>query len=680
MEKRELIYPSCVWDDSENVKKISLCGDAEDVITKNFFPKMKFSSTEKDFLRVLPVASVDEIKRRQSIIKFFAEDVVESNFLYASNFSENEKKIIIPNNGPKDFFDFLRTQKRCYIEKEMRKIKKSFGRAKKGKPEAIREMIEFFDANGEYMAQKEEELYREIFANVSGHVYLSGSLAINFDRGWQNGDLSIKASSLGARGECFKAAIYPKEKINPTKDIPEFLNNIFFKITGIYFLVLWVINSINAWRENKYDSLLTKKEYVPEKITESIRSFVAKKVADYEREIKELSMWSEICINIEFVYGRKGLRIKVIGAEAVPIRSEEYTNERCHSNYLEENFPISAKFKREYYEVQEEFRKKRIYYLQAIEGAKVMSFIKNFDFSFFDENTIKTAFIDEKGIPTFSEVLENSEVYKEVKEWRSYFYKNFKALNSAFLVFDSFRNAASKMKKRLYFSSVSNKPGYSFKKLFPFSIIGDCRIGEKAEEEIKKIASEDVYNFSGDFSGDKNYAILSKNKSGKTVLLHTILIELWCLFKGLPSFSEGFRAEIRDMIGSVFSPQIKGSLFDLYLKNVSDSFEFLERNRGSTCYLISDELGGGTNTANGMEAIRLFTNNTTLFHEGGRSIIFATQICESKDAISNSPNDFKIVHINSDYVITDGIEPDFEAGTLSELFKSHNLEKYLVEA
>ena len=110
---------------------------------------------------------------------------------------------------------------------------------------------------------------------------------------------------------------------------------------------------------------------------------------------------------------------------------------------------------------------------------------------------------------------------------------------------------------------------------------------------------------------------------GKTVTSLAVVTNIFLAQSGLPVFGQGFRLNVKDVLGMMFIERGGGSTCELLLDKIVIILKEIQNVHNSKVVLVLDEVGTGTQE---MDGHKLGKDVLSKLSNIGVSVLFSTQI------------------------------------------------------
>lgn len=207
--------------------------------------------------------------------------------------------------------------------------------------------------------------------------------------------------------------------------------------------------------------------------------------------------------------------------------------------------------------------------------------------------------------------LEDS--YEASCKIRSFFERHIVILKDVAKIVEILSEKAGELKTSLCYPDILEEGHHtvSFREIFPVHLISRIKA-----ENIVPIKSLPVLN--GQILGLTGY-----HGGGKTVTSLAVVTNIFLAQSGLPVFGQGFRLNVKDVLGMMFIERGGGSTCELLLDKIVIILKEIQNIHNSKVVLVLDEVGTGTQE---MDGHKLGKDVLSKLSDMGVSVLFSTQI------------------------------------------------------
>lgn len=196
---------------------------------------------------------------------------------------------------------------------------------------------------------------------------------------------------------------------------------------------------------------------------------------------------------------------------------------------------------------------------------------------------------------------------------RSFFERHIVILSNVARIVEILSKKAGELKTSLCYPEILEEGHHtvSFREIFPVHLISRIKA-----EDIVPIKSLPVLN--GQMLGLTGY-----HGGGKTVTSLAVVTNIFLAQSGLPVFGQGFRLNVKDVLGMMFIERGGGSTCELLLDKIVIILKEIKNIHNSKVVLVLDEVGTGTQE---MDGHKLGKDVLSKLSDMGVSVLFSTQI------------------------------------------------------
>lgn len=350
---------------------------------------------------------------------------------------------------------------------------------------------------------------------------------------------------------------------------------------------------------------------IPDILRKDIIDGIKGKLEESAESKKVDKMLDGMLIHVYFSYSREGLNLRIYGVEPSNAREQLFNYTEFKGCTPEHTFKIKeAKIK-----MVEAMRQNQnslaLSVLRKILSEKYPFLFSLTDFKgecprtdtehkwFAVQNLYKSYFLKDS--------------YEASCKIRSFFERHIVILSDVARIVEILSKKAEELKTSLCYPEILEEGHHtvSFREIFPVHLISKIKA-----EDIVPIKSLPVLN--GQILGLTGY-----HGGGKTVTSLAVVTNIFLAQSGLPIFGQGFRLNVKDVLGMMFIEKGGGSTCELLLDKIVIILKEIKNIHNSKVVLVLDELGTGTQE---MDGDKLGKDVLSKLSDMGVSVLFSTQI------------------------------------------------------
>lgn len=400
--------------------------------------------------------------------------------------------------------------------------------------------------------------------------------------------------------------------------------------TGIGIIKKWFVD-----RANRKETKRACQEMVIDSTSEPLCDDIEAAVLQRLRELnlEELSSFAEkngmkidgSILKVYFSYSKAGLMMHIYAIDPYVVRvlAGPQFDHDGFAGYTEEQMAQIGIARTKYQEIVGQDR-------QLMKTILFRNEIRKYKDNFFDEIFRAPC----PRIDTYyrwfaiSNILATSRfrrTYGQSKEHRKFFYRHIETLKRVLELTAILSEKAKELKTTLCIPEVVGDREHvvAFDEIFPIHLLS--RLNGEKPIPIRRLPeiNSTMVGFTGAHGG------------GKTVAALSITDNIFLAQSGLPLFGSGFRFNVKGMLGMVFIERGEGSTCELLLKKIKNVLRSIKRVDGRRVVLVLDEVGTGTQEADGFE---LGKDLLSKLSESGTSVLFSTQITQLAEVARSAFN------------------------------------------
>ena len=319
-----------------------------------------------------------------------------------------------------------------------------------------------------------------------------------------------------------------------------------------------------------------------------------------------------ISIHVYFVYSKKGLELQIYGIDPYNTTEQSFVYEEFKGCTPEHALKI------------EEAKTKMVEAMRQNQNSLALSALRTqlnkeypFLFTSSDSFGVKCPRTDAEHKWFAIQNLYKSYFLKDSFEAsckiRSFFERHIVVLSRVARILEVLSEKAEELKTSLCYPEILEEGHHtvSFREIFPVHLISRIKA-----EDIVPIKSLPVLN--GQMLGLTGY-----HGGGKTVTSLAVVTNIFLAQSGLPVFGQGFRLNVKDVLGMMFIERGGGSTCELLLDKIVIILKEIQNVHNSKVVLVLDEVGTGTQE---MDGHKLGKDVLSKLSNIGVSVLFSTQI------------------------------------------------------
>lgn len=349
---------------------------------------------------------------------------------------------------------------------------------------------------------------------------------------------------------------------------------------------------------------------IPNILKNDIIDGIEGKLEESAENKKADEMLEGILIHVYFTYSKSGLELRIYGVEP---------NNKTDLSFVYGEFKGCTPE----HEIKiKEAKMKMVEMLRKNENSLALSVLRSqlnekYPFLFTSNFSVKCPRTDMEHKWFAVQNLYNSYFLKDVYEAsckiRKFFERHIVILSEVAFVVETLSKNAGELKTSLCYSEILEEGHHtvSFKEIFPVHLISRIKT-----EDIVPIKSLPILN--GQILGLTGY-----HGGGKTVTSLAVVTNIFLAQSGLPVFGQGFRLNVKNVLGMMFIERGGGSTCELLLDKIVIILKEIKNIHNSKVVLVLDEVGTGTQE---MDGHKLGKDVLSKLSSMGVSVLFSTQI------------------------------------------------------
>jgi len=362
--------------------------------------------------------------------------------------------------------------------------------------------------------------------------------------------------------------------------------------------------------ENAYKERLILE--IPAILKEDIMSGVKGKLEELHEDKKVDEMLDSLLVHIYFVYSQEGLELRIYGIEPCSEIFQSFDHEEFRGCTPDHSLKIK------------EAKEKMVEIVRQNQNSLALFELRNklcrkypFLFSMSDSFKVESPKTDMEHKWFAVQNLYNSyflkDCYAASCKIRSFFEQHIVVLENVIFNIETLSKKAEELKTSLCYPEILEEGHHvvSFKEIFPIHLLSVMEA-----ENIVPIRSLPILN--GQMLGLTGY-----HGGGKTVTSLAVVTNIFLAQSGLPVFGQGFRLNVKDVLGMMFIERGIGSTCELLLDKIVAILKEIKNVHNSKVVLVLDEIGTGTREVDGL---KLGEDVLAKLSEMGVSVLFSTQI------------------------------------------------------
>lgn len=452
-------------------------------------------------------------------------------------------------------------------------------------------------------------------------------------------------------------------------DIPDWIDNWFFKVLGIKALVQNISNK--KLREKSYRSslILGFPEELKSDLITGARNLIFKKrvelfdkaaegilTSSEEKVLNNLVNLPSLSIAVEFHYNDTGLKFRFLS-----IKDYSYKDLKEEVNISTSSYKgYTTKEKEKLEESAGKYREMISDSLASRNALRTIEFLQkecgiNYDQYYAIESRRTNSTFSHSYLINIYNLPENKEIFKELTRQRNFFYNGISELASIQQVISDMAFTARRKNLPLCVPKViTDKVGINFKNLAPINMIDQ---------------NKEMVPFSFPELNGKMICLTGRHGRGKSVAGNSVLETLYLAQSGLPVFAEEFSFDVKDVIGAVINDEGHGSTATVFIQKTKNLLENIAKVPSEKSVIFIDEIGKGTQESAGLVLGKRLLDTMAKRHY---SVIFNTQIMDLAKYAEQTVQ-AKCLKVDKNHQFSPGIGE----GEMEELVKEIGLDKYL---